>query len=138
MNEFTFDQLKIGHTETFRRQISREDILIFSSLSGDTNPLHLDEDYARTTDFKKCVAFGMLGSTMHSTLSGVYLPGKYSLLLKEESNFINPIYAGDTLTVTAKLTEKKEFGKLIFIDTQISNHDNKKVIRGKLIVKLLK
>lgn len=138
MKEYTFEELDIGHTESFTRQVTNEDVLLFSKVSGDKNPLHLDEEYARTTEFRRCVAFGMLGSILHSTLAGMYLPGKYSLILKEESSFISTIYPGDMLTITGEITEKKEFGKLLFIETKILNQDNKIVIKGKLVIKVLK
>ena len=138
MNEFTFDELNVGHRESFAKKVSDKDVLAFSELSGDKNPLHLDNDYAKATEFGKCVAFGMIGSIMHSTLAGMYLPGKYSLILKEESSFISPIYPGDTLAITGEIAKKTDFGKLIFIDTKISNQDNKIVIKGKLVVKVLK
>ncbi len=138
LNEYTFDDLNVGHKGGFTRLITNEDIPLFSKISGDKNPLHLDEEYARTTEFKRCVVFGMLGSIMHSTLAGMYLPGKYSLILKEESNFINPIYVGDKLTIIGEIIEKKGFEKLLFIETKILNQENKNVIRGKLVVKVLK
>ena len=138
LNEYTFEELEVGHKESFTKKITKKDISLFSEISGDKNPLHLDEEYAKTTEFKKCVVFGMLGSVMHSTLAGMYLPGKYSLILREESSFVNPIYPGDKLTMIGELIEKKDFGKLLFIETKILNQDNKSVIRGKLVVKVLK
>ncbi len=138
LNEYTFEELEVGLKESFTKKITKKDISLFSEISGDKNPLHLDEEYAKTTEFKKCVVFGMLGSVMHSTLAGMYLPGKYSLILREESSFVNPIYPGDKLTMIGELIEKKDFGKLLFIETKILNQDNKSVIRGKLVVKVLK
>lgn len=138
MNEYTFKNLNVGQEESFTKQITKEDILLFSKISGDKNPLHLNEEYAKTTEFKRCVVFGMLGSIMHSTLVGMYLPGKYSLILREESSFINPIYPGDKLTIIGEIMEKKDFGKLLFIETKILNQDKKNVIKGKLVVKVLK
>ena len=138
LNEYTFEELNVGHRESFTKQISKHDIFLFSEISWDKNPLHLDEEYAKTTEFKRCVVFGMLGSIMHSTLAGMYLPGKYSLILREQSNFINPIYAGDKLTIIGEVIEKKDFGKLLFIETKILNQDKKNVIKGKLVVKVLK
>ena len=137
MNEFTFYELNVGHRESFTKQVTKEDVILFSKISGDKNPLHLDEWYAKTTEFKKCVVFGMLGSIMHSTLAGMYLPGKYSLILKEESSFINPVYCGDTLTIIGEITKKMDFGNLLLIETKILNQDNKNVIKGKLVVKVL-
>ena len=138
MKEYTYNELKIGHIEEFSRRISDKDIISFSKLSGDRNPLHLDESYARTTEFGKCVAFGMLAGIMHSTLAGMYLPGKYSLILKEESSFIGPVFSGDNIKITGELKDKKDFGKLLFIETKILNQKQKTIIKGKLIVKCLK
>ncbi len=138
MNSFTFNGLKVGFKASFSKKITDKDMRIFSEISGDKNPLHLDDAYAKSMGYDKCVAFGMLGSVLHSTLAGMYLPGKYSLLVKETSKFLSPLFVGDELTITGEVKDKKEFGNLLFIETKILNQDNKEVMRGEIIVKVLK
>ena len=138
MNTYTFLELSLGNSESFEKKVTQEDMALFSGITGDRNPLHLDEGYAKSAGFKGCVGFGMLGSSLHSTLAGMYLPGKYSLIVKEESSFLSPIYPGDTLTVTGTITDKKEFGNLIMLSTEIKNQQDEMVIKGKMIVKVLK
>lgn len=138
MKAFTFDKIAVGQTASFEKTLTSEDVLLFSSLTGDANPLHLDDSYAKSAGFSSRVAFGMLGSSLHSALAGMHLPGKYCLIVKEESNFIAPFFPGDTLTVMGTVKDKKPFGNLLFINTEMKNQDSRTVIRGKLVVKVLK
>ena len=138
MNDHTFDSLRIGQKEGFSRRISHQDIEKFSELSGDINPLHLDSDFAVSMGYEKKVGFGMLASSFYSTLAGVYLPGKYSLIVKEESSFYRPFFEGDTLKIEGEIKDKKEFGSLIFVDTKINNQDAETIVKGKMIIKVLK
>ena len=138
MNEYTFSELKLGMKESFNRKIGADEIEMFSALTGDANPLHLDENYVSSTQFKRTVVFGQLVNSYLSTLAGMYLPGKYSLILSVESYFKNPCYQGDEITIKGEITKIIENGKLIIIKTEIINHKMEILQTGKMIVKLLK
>ena len=85
------------------------------------------------------VAFGMLTASMYSTIAGMYLPGKYSLIHSfEELSFLKPVFAGDVLTVTGEVIDKNEMLKLIRLKVEIKNQDNKKVSRAKMKVLVMK
>lgn len=138
MNEYTFNELKPGMKESFSRKIGVDEIEVFSKLTGDKNPLHLDEDYASSTQFKHPVVFGQLVNSYLSTLAGMYLPGKYSLILSIESYFKNPCFKGDEITIKGEITKIIENGNLVIIKTEITNHKKEILQTGKMIVKLLK
>ena len=77
MNSYRFDDLSIGMSEQFKRQITEEMENRFRELTGDVNPLHYDDSFARERQFPAHVTFGMLTASLYSTLAGVYLPGEY-------------------------------------------------------------
>lgn len=80
MNEYTYEQIAEGHTESFQVTLTEEMMEQFLRITGDVNPLHRDAAYARTRHYADKVVYGMLTSSFYSTLAGVYLPGKYSLI----------------------------------------------------------
>ncbi len=83
MNEFKYDDIYIGQTETFTKEITVDMEDCFRNITGDTNPLHRDDDFAKKIGkgrFESHVTFGMLTASLYSTLAGVYLPGRYSLI----------------------------------------------------------
>lgn len=132
MNTYTFDEIDIGKKESFTVTISEEERDKFRELTGDVNPLHNDLSYARAMGHDRCVAFGMLSASYLSTLAGVYLPGKNSLIQKTEVNFRKPVYVGDTLTITGEVTDRNETFKLIEVKVDIKNQNGEKVVKGKM------
>ena len=142
MNELTLDQIEIGTEASFKRVITAQMEDSFRTLSGDENPLHKDDDFAREVSsgkMKQHVSFGMLTASLYSTIAGMYLPGKYSLIHSfEELSFLKPVYAGDELTVTGKVTDKIEDLNLIILKVIIRNQENSIVSRAKMKVLVLK
>ena len=134
MNEYTYEEIEVGHKETFTVEITQEMLDAFGAVTGDVNPLHNDEEYAKSKGHDKCVAFGMLSASYLSTLAGVYLPGERSLIQKTELAFRKPVYVGDTLTVSGEITEKNDTFKLIMLKIEIKNQDGVKVVKGKMEV----
>ena len=92
----------------------------FAKLSGDFNPLHMDEDYALNTNFEKRVCHGMLLASFFSQLVGMYLPGKNSLYFSQSLNFRNPCFVDDEVIIAGDITEKKSNTRIITIKTTIS------------------
>lgn len=142
MNEYIFDEIQIGQVASFQREITVEMENMFREISGDENPLHKDDDFAKEIGngkYASHVAFGMLTASMYSTIAGMYLPGKYSLIHSlEELSFLKPVFAGDVLTVTGEVIDKNEMLKLIRLKVEIKNQDNKKVSRAKMKVLVMK
>ena len=129
MNEYHFSEIQLGQTESFSKEITLEMENAFRQISGDINPLHADDDFAAEiggSRFNKHVTFGMLTASLYSTMAGVYLPGKYSLIHSiDNMKFQKPVFAGDVLTVTGTVEEKQEGLNLIKIKVRITNQDAK-------------
>jgi len=138
MNTYTYDEINIGMKESFTVHVTEEERNKFREITGDVNPLHNDEEYAKSLGHEKCVAYGMLSAAYLSTLAGVYLPGKYSLILKTDVSFRKPVYVGDTLTITGEVTEKNDAFKMFIMKVEIKNQDNVKVVKGKMDVAVSK
>jgi 3-hydroxybutyryl-CoA dehydratase len=137
-NEYTFEEIKVGDSETFEKAITKEDIATFSTLTGDKNPLHLDKNYAEGTEFKKPVAFGMLYSSFLSTLAGMYLPGKYSLIMHVELDLPKPVFEGDVITISGTVDNKINVGKMVKLTVSMKNRSSQEVLKGSMLVKVLK
>src|SRR3989338_4754995 len=99
MKELRFEDIKVGDSAHFERTINEEDVMAFSSLTGDKNPLHMDDEYARTTRFGGRVTHGLLTNALLSTLAGMHIPGRRSVILSVESRMPKPVRINDTLTV---------------------------------------
>ena len=137
MNEYRFEDLEIGKTESFEVTVTAEMMNSFLNISGDTNPLHNDEQFAKDQGYDNKVVYGLLTTSFISKLVGVLLPGKYCLLHGVEVKYLMPVYIGDTLTVTGIVDELHESVKRVGIKVVITNRDNKKVVRGKAEVGFL-
>ena len=132
MNEYSFDELNIGLKESFNVTITDEMMKKFMDITGDINPLHTDKEYAESKGFNKEVVYGMMTSSFLSTLAGVYLPGKYSLIQGVQILMKKPVFTGDEITVTGEVTEKFQPGKRITIKVNMINQYGEKVLRGKM------
>ena len=142
MNEYTFSDIEIGMKAGFKKQITKEMEDSFRTLSGDENPLHKDDTFAMEVGggkFQSHVVFGMLTASMYSTIAGMYLPGKYSLIHSLDSiAFTKPVYLGDELSVTAEVTDNEESLKLIKLKVEIRKQDNSLVSKAKMKIILLR
>ena len=132
MNEYKITDLTVGHKEQFTFSVTEEKMKSFRDLSGDLNPLHNDEEYAKRMGYPGRVAYGMLTASLISTLGGMYLPGKYCLIQGVDVRFSKPVFIGDTLTVTGEVTRIEEALRYLEIKVTITNQNQKKVLRGTL------
>jgi 3-oxoacyl-[acyl-carrier protein] reductase len=132
-----FDNIKIGQTEEFFHKITEKDLDEFCDLTGDDNPLHMDDDYAKGTNFKERVVHGMLSASFISTMIGTKLPGKGSLWYEQHLKFLVPVRIGDEIRIWAKVLHKSESQRIIVLQTMIYNQLNKIVIEGEAKVKVL-
>ena len=130
MNNYTFDELNVGMTESFKVSITEAMLDAFKGITGDVNPLHNDEEFAKAKGHPGRVAYGMLTASFLSTLAGVYIPGERSLIQQVETKFAKPVYIGDELTVTGEITELVESVQRLELKVTITNQDGKKVLRG--------
>jgi len=134
MNTYTWDEIKIGMTESFEVTVTEEMLDSFKSITGDVNPLHNDEDFAKGKGHPGRVAYGMLTASFLSTLAGVYMPGERSLIQQVAIKFAKPVYIGDKLTVTGEVVELNDTVQRIELKVTIVNHENKKVLRGQMTI----
>ena len=130
-SEYSFDEIEIGMQKNFKIFISEGRLDDFATLSGDDNPLHMNEEYASSTSFKKRVCSGMFLSSFFSRLVGMYLPGKHALHISQSLNFVNPCFIGETITVEGKVIDKSPATKIIKLETTITNESGKRIIDGK-------
>ena len=92
----TFDEIAVGDSASLRRTLTKADIELFAAMSGDVNPAHVDEQYARSGMFHHVVAHGMWGGSLISTLLGTELPGPGTIYLGQDLRFRHPVALGDT------------------------------------------
>ncbi len=125
---------KIGDKATFSKTISESDIYQFAGITGDFNPMHVNEVYASETRFGKRIAHGMLTSSFICTALGMHLPGVGTIHISQTLEFKKPVFIGDTVTVTLELIEILEKG-FFKIQSDISNQNNELVVSGFSVVK---
>ena len=132
-----FQEVEVGYSKEFTVKIDSKMLNDFADLSGDYNPLHMSNEYAEKTQFKKPVCHGMLLASFFSRLVGMYIPGKNSLYFSQTLNFRLPCFVNDTISVHGKVIEKRDLTKMITIKTEIHNQNDICVVDGiaKVIVR---
>lgn len=135
INEYNYDEIRVGDVFEFKRNLSIEDVDNYAKLTEDFNPLHCDEKYAKSTQFKSRIVHGMLVGSLFSTLVGMICPGKKNLYLAQSLNFKNPIYPNSELIVRGTVKSKSDTIKIIIINTEILVNGNV-VINGEAKVKV--
>src|SRR5687768_15848153 len=98
------NNFQVGETASLSKKMSKRDIQAFAALTGDINPFHLDEEYARETPFKSCIAHGMLIAGFISAALGTQLPGPGAIYISQQLRFTAPVRAGDTVTVVVQVS----------------------------------
>ncbi|MCP4724650.1 MAG: MaoC family dehydratase [bacterium] len=130
LKDHTFNDLKIGQTDQFRRKIIDDNLTQFGRLTGDYNPIHYDSEYAEKTKFKGCIIQGLLTASFISPLIGMLLPGKQALYLSQNMKFIKPVRVGDELTVKGTVISKNFKDKTFILLTEINNQEYSLVLTG--------
>ncbi|MDA8231069.1 MAG: MaoC family dehydratase [Magnetospirillum sp.] len=100
----SFEELAVGQTAEMAKAVTDRDITAFAEISGDANPVHLDEDYARTTPFKGRIAHGILSAAFISAVFGTKLPGPGAIYVAQSLRFRAPVRIGDTVVARVELT----------------------------------
>ena len=130
MNEYKFSDIEIGLEESFEVKIDASKMDKFLDISNDINPLHVDSNYAKKKGFPGRVVYGLLTSSFYSTLVGVHLPGKHCILQGIDIQFSKPVYIGDALKISGKVSYINEAYKQIEIRAFITNQNNEKVSKA--------
>ena len=128
--EYTFDEIEIGLKKEFQIEITESLVNDFAKISGDFSPIHINENYAKGTIFKKRIVHGMLLSSLLSRIQGMYLPGKHALYFSQSLNFRNPCFINDIVTVSGTVIEKSESTKILKIESKVINQNNKIILSG--------
>ena len=123
------DKLEVGMAASYAQTITEADITIFAGVSGDKNPAHVNEEYAKESRLKKRVAHGMLSASFFSGLLGTRLPGSGCLYVSQTLVFKKPVYIGDTVTATITVQEIDIKARRVKLSTTCTVK-NKKVIEG--------
>jgi acyl dehydratase len=116
---YRYEDLEIGKVIRFTRKITLKEVEAFAKLSGDRNPLHIDDDYGRASKFKKNIVHGMLCASLFSTLVGMYCPGEKCLYLGQSLQFKLPLFHGETVEVRGTILEKFDALNIIKMRTEI-------------------
>ncbi len=133
LHGFYFEDLKEGQTASFGKTITESDIYTFAGVSGDLNPVHVNEDFAKTTMFKSRIAHGMIGASFISAVLGTKLPGPGCIYIKQELKFKAPVKIGDTLIAHVPIEKLSPEKKFVECETVCTVGD-KKVIDGEAVV----
>ena len=126
----SFDEIQIGDKASFSKTITETDVYLFAGISGDFNPLHVDEEYAKTTEFKTRIAHGGLAASLLANVLGMKLPGLGTVALEVTQKFRNPVYFGDTVTVTVEVKKKIDRMKVVEMDILWTNQKGQVVSKG--------
>jgi 3-hydroxybutyryl-CoA dehydratase len=126
--------LKIGDTAARTLTVSDEVVKGFSELTGDRNPVHLDEAFARTTRFGRRVAHGMIAASQISAVIANSLPGPGTIYLSQTLQFVAPVFIGDTITTRVKLVSIKQDKPIATLETICENQKTEVVLKGEAVV----
>jgi len=125
----SFEQIKRDMSVSYSQTITDADVKSFAGISGDHNPVHVDDEYASKSRYKKRIAHGLISGSFFSALFGTKLPGPGCVYVQQTFNFKRPVYLGDTVTATAKVTSIDPDKRRVFFDTTCTVK-NKVVIDG--------
>jgi 3-hydroxybutyryl-CoA dehydratase len=128
--EKAYQAFRVGDTATFSKTITDADVLLFAAVSGDNYPLHVDEEYAKTTRFGRRAVHGMLSASLASTVVGLMLQKPGGIYVEQALRFRRPVFLGDTLTATAEVIELIPAERRMRVRIRITNQNGKVVVEG--------
>jgi len=132
---YSFEELTEGLSASFEKVVTEQDVQTFAQVTGDTNPVHLDADYAATTSFEKPIAHGMLTAGFISAAIGTKLPGPGCIYLEQSLKFRTPVFIGATVTTTVTVKELNERRRRAVLET-VCTVEGKKVVTGEATIML--
>jgi 3-oxoacyl-[acyl-carrier protein] reductase len=135
--ELIFEEIQEGFIRELTHTITQEDVDTFAKLTGDFNPVHVDEEFASRTAFGKKVVHGMLTSSFISTMIGMLIPGPGALWTSQTIEFLNPSFIGDKITVHAEVRKKSIATRMLVLKIKITNQKDIIVVSGESKVKML-
>jgi len=130
LENFPYDEIDVGDSAFIQRTLTMADIQAFAAVSGDTNPAHMDPEYANDTLFHGVIGHGMWGGSLISTVLGTVFPGPGTIYLEQNLRFSRPVRVGDTLTVTVTCSAKHDDKKAIDLECTLVNQKDERVLSG--------
>jgi acyl dehydratase len=130
--QYKLDDINPGLTKNFKIKVTEAMTEEFAKLTGDYSPLHMEEEYARTTDFGRRICHGMLVGSFFSRLVGMYLPGKYGLLLSYSLRHLLPCFLNQELVVEGRVIDKSNATRIITVGAKGTDSSGKIVLNGTL------
>lgn len=130
MKGIAMGDLAVGQAASWSKTISESDIYTYAGVTGDFNPAHLDEAYARGTHFKTRIAHGMLSAGLVSALLGTQLPGPGTIYLSQALRFLAPVRIGETITARVEITGLQPERNRVTLRTTVSQEDGTLVLDG--------
>lgn len=130
----TIDEIELGKKAALQRKITKEDIHRFAQATGDFNPLHLDEDYAKNTVFKGRIAHGMLVASLFSNIIGTRFPGPGTVYVSQTLVFKKPVKINDTITAEVEVHRIDKDKERVVLYTSCRNQEGDIVLDGEAIV----
>ena len=127
---YPYEEIDVGDSASLERTLTLEDIHAFAAVSGDTNPAHMDPEYANDTLFHGVIGHGMWGGSLISTVLGTVFPGPGTIYLEQNLRFSRPVRVGDSLTVTVTCSAKQDDKKAIELECTLVNQKNERVLSG--------
>lgn len=129
--------LKIGDSFSTERKVTDELVRKFAQVSGDYNPIHLDEEFAKTTRFGRRIAHGMLSGAFISAVLGYEFKERKIVYLSQSMKFTAPVYLDDTVTATATVTNIREDKGIVTLETICTNQNGETLVKGEAVVMIL-
>jgi len=130
----TRNHFRVGERASLAKTVTEENVRTLAELTGDTNPLHLDEEYARKTRFGRCIVHGVFSGGLISAVLGTRLPGPGAIYLSQQIEFLAPVYIGDTVTATVEVVSWRPEKRIVTLKTDCHNQDNKQVVTGQAVL----
>ncbi len=128
------DEFQLGEQASVTKTVTEEDVNAFAELIGDFNPLHVDPDYAQKSRFGGRIAHGVFTAGLISAVLGNQLPGPGGIFLRQEIDFLAPVYLGDTITAVAEVVSWREDKRIITLKTDVYNSQEEHVASGKAML----
>ena len=130
LENYPYDEIDVGDSAYIQRTLTMADIQAFAAVSGDTNPAHMDPEYANDTLFHGVIGHGMWGGSLISTVLGTVFPGPGTIYLEQNLRFSRPVRVGDSLTVTVTCSAKHDDKKAIDLECTLVNQKDERVLSG--------
>jgi 3-hydroxybutyryl-CoA dehydratase len=129
--------LKIGDKFSTSKQITDSVVRAFADLSGDYNPIHIDEEFAKTTRFGRRIAHGMISGALISAVLGYEFKERRVVYLSQTMKFVAPVFIDDTVTATATVTKIREDKNIVTLETICTNQNGETTLKGEAVVMIL-